>query len=72
MVVMIASIDLSQETFAIDMLGALKSMLKHCRKHVQLPLQLYEDQALTANISCERSMHVIITTIWRPSHSWKA
>ena len=45
MVVMIVSIDLSQETFAIDMLRALKSSLKHRRKHVLRPLQLYGDQA---------------------------
>ena len=27
---------------------------------------------MIANISCERSMPMIFTTIWRPSHSWKA
>ena len=43
---MIVSIDLSQEIFAIDMLRALKSSLKHRRKHVLRPLQLYGDQAL--------------------------
>ena len=34
MVVMIAGIHISQELFAIDMLTALKSSLKHVRKHV--------------------------------------
>ena len=43
---MIISIDLSQEVFAIDMLRALKSYLKHRCKHVLRPLQLYGDQAL--------------------------
>ena len=40
------NIDLSQEIFAIDTLRALKSSLKHRRKHVLRPLQLYRDQAL--------------------------
>ena len=44
---MIVSIDLSQKIFAIDMLRALKSSLKHRRKHVLRPLQLYGDQALS-------------------------
>ena len=44
-VVMIANIHLSQEIFAIDMVRALKFSLKHCRKHVLRPLQLYGDQA---------------------------
>ena len=44
-VVMIVNIDLSQEIFAIGMLRALKSSLKHRRKHVLRPLQLYGDQA---------------------------
>ena len=42
---MIVSIDLSQEIFAINMLRSLKSSLKHRRKHVLRPLQLYGDQA---------------------------
>ena len=46
-VVMIVNVDLSQETFAIDMSRALKSSLMHRRKHVLRPLQLYGDQALT-------------------------
>ena len=46
LVVMITSIDVSQEIFAMDMLKALKSSLKHRRKHVLQPLQLYGDQAL--------------------------
>ena len=40
MVVMIVSIDLSREIFTIDMLRALKSSLKHRRKHVLRSLQL--------------------------------
>ena len=46
MAVLIAGIHISQELFAIDMLTALKSSLKHDRKHVLRLLQLYEDQAL--------------------------
>ena len=44
---MIVNIDLSQEIFAVDMLRALKSSLKHRRIHVLRPLQLYGDQALS-------------------------
>ena len=44
-VVMITSIDVPQEIFAMDMLKALKSSLKHIRKHVLRPLQLYGDRA---------------------------
>ena len=43
---MIVNIDLSQEIVGIDMSRALKSSLKHSRKHVLRPLQLYGDQAL--------------------------
>ena len=43
---MITSIDVSQEIFAMDILKALKSALKHHRKHVLRLLQLYGDQAL--------------------------
>ena len=43
---MIVNINLSQEIFAIDMLRALKSSLKHRRKRALRPLQLYGDQAL--------------------------
>ena len=43
---MIASFDTSQETFSVDILTALKSSLKHRRKHVLRSLQLYGDQAL--------------------------
>ena len=39
------SFDISQEIFSIDVLRALKSSLKLCRKHVLRPLQLYGDQA---------------------------
>ena len=35
---MIVNIDLSQEIYAIGMLRALKSSLKHRRKHVLRPL----------------------------------
>ena len=44
-VAVIASIDLSQEIFAIDMFTALESSLKHRRKHVRRWLRLYRDQA---------------------------
>ena len=37
----IVNIDLSQEIFAIDMLRSLEFSLKHRRKHVLRPLQLY-------------------------------
>ena len=40
MVVMIVSIELSRKIFAIDMLSALKSSLKHRRKHVLRSLSL--------------------------------
>ena len=43
---MVTSFDISQEIFSIDVLRALKSSLKHRRKHVLRPLQLYVDQAL--------------------------
>ena len=43
---MVTSFDISQEIFSIDVLRALKSSLKHRRKHVLRPLQLYGDQAL--------------------------
>ena len=50
-VVMITSIDLSQEMFAISMLTALKFSLKHRRKHVLQWLRLYGDQALRLSIA---------------------
>ena len=43
---MITTDDLSREIFATDMLAALKSCLKHHRKHVLRWLRLYGDQAL--------------------------
>ena len=43
---MFTSIDVSQEIFAMDLLKALKSSLKHHRKHVLRLLQLNGDQAL--------------------------
>ena len=46
-VVKITSINLSQAIFAIDMLTALKSSLKHRRKHSLRWLRLYGDQVLT-------------------------
>ena len=46
---MIVNFDLSQEIFAVDMLRASKSSLKHRRKHVLRPLQLYGDQALNVD-----------------------
>ena len=44
-IVMVASIDCSQEIFAVDIITALKSSLKHSRKHVLRSLQLFGDQA---------------------------
>ena len=41
----ITNIDISQEIVAMDILKALKSSLKHHRKHVLRLLQLYGDQA---------------------------
>ena len=43
---MVTSFDISQEIISIYMLTALKSSLKHRRKHVLRSLQLYGDQAL--------------------------
>ena len=54
---MIVNIDVSQEIFAIDMLRALKSSLKHRRKHVLRPLQLYGDQGSAAQM-LNRGSHV--------------
>ena len=50
---MVTSFDISQEIFSIDMLTALKSSLKHRRKHVLRSLQLYGDQALIY-LNCKR------------------
>ena len=52
---MVASCDISQEIFSIDMLRALESSLKHRRKHVLCPLQLYGDQALLSLVLLEIS-----------------
>ena len=60
---MITSIDVSQEIFAIDILKALKSSLKHHRKHVLRPLQLYGDQALV-----NRLLPIIVET---DVHFWQ-
>ena len=49
---MITTIDLSQEILAIDVLTALKSSLKHRRKHILRLLRLYGDQALLGIIIC--------------------
>ena len=42
----VLNLDLSQEISSIDMLTALKSSLKHRRKHVLRSFRLYGDQAL--------------------------
>ena len=42
---MVAGIYISQETFAIDMLTALKPFLEHDRKHVVQLLRQNVDQA---------------------------
>ena len=47
MVVMVRSIDLSQEILAIDVLTALKSSLEDRRKHVLRFLRLYGGHALS-------------------------
>ena len=46
-VVMVTSFDISQEIFSSDMLTALKSSLKHRRKHVLRSFRQHRDQALT-------------------------
>ena len=53
---MVTSFDISQEIFSVYMLTALKSSLKHRRKHVLRSLQLYGDQALR-RISCHGRNH---------------
>ena len=45
MVVMIENVDASQEIFVINRLTALKSSLKHSRKHVLRSLRPDGDQA---------------------------
>ena len=50
---MVTSFDISQEIFSIAMLTALKSSLKHRRKHVLRSLQLYGGQALIY-LNCKR------------------
>ena len=47
----ITSIDLSQGIFALNMLTALESSLKHHCKHILRWLRLYGDQALEKEIS---------------------
>ena len=47
---MVTSIDISQEIFSIDVLRALKSSLKHRRKHVLRPLQLDGDPGLSFQV----------------------
>ena len=44
-IAMITNIDVSQEIFTMYILKALKSFLKHHRKHVLRLLQLYGNQA---------------------------
>ena len=61
---MITSIDVSEEIFATDMLKALKSSLKHRRKHVLRPLQLCGDQALAISLSqCKFPIKEFLTKI---------
>ena len=50
---MVTSFDISQEISSIDMLTALKSSLKHRRKHVLRSLQLYGDHA-SIYLNCKR------------------
>ena len=52
---MVTSFDISQEIISIDMLTALKSSLKHRRKHVLRSLQLYRDQILMISQIIERN-----------------
>ena len=56
---MITSIQLSQEIFAIGMLAALKSRLKHRRKHILRWLQLYGDKALSLG-----------SYFWQSNYDW--
>ena len=54
---MVTSFDISQEIFSMDILAALKSSLKHRRKHVLRSFQLYGDQALaTCSLSIVRTL----------------
>ena len=63
LVSMITSINLSQETLAIDVLTVLKSSLKHHRKHILQLLQLYGDQALMfANRFLKLSTYALVFT----------
>ena len=56
LVVMVVGIHISQETFAIDVLTALKSSLKERRKHVLRWLRLYGDQALDTSRSFSKAL----------------
>ena len=47
------SFNISQEILSVDMLTALKSSLKHRRKHALRSLQLYGDQVLIY-LNCKR------------------
>ena len=58
---MIASFEISQETFSIDILTASKSSLKHRHKHVLQSLLLYGDQAL--NEANGSQIDIIMTSI---------
>ena len=62
-VVVIANIDLSQEIFAINLLKALKSSLKHCCKHVLHWLRPYGDQALHPLLPTQLSEGRLLTYI---------
>ena len=48
---MVTSFDISQEIFLIDMLKALKSSLKHRRKHVLRSFRLYGNHAFAPAFS---------------------
>ena len=49
---MVTSFDISQEIFSIDMLTALKSSLKHRRKHVLLSFRLEGYGELALEVFC--------------------
>ena len=59
---MVTSFDISQEIFSIDLLTALKSSLKHRRKHVLRSLQLYGDKALKPGLHISRKDRKHIVT----------
>ena len=61
-VIMIPSIHISKEIFAIDVLTALKPSLEHCRLHVLRCLRLYGDEV------CDLQVIMVLGTSLLPLH----